>query len=296
MQTLAKASGRRYVKALRQIQQELEKLPTVVIPFKWEDVKAEDVGKCVNLLWDTSAASTWNVAVCALHSYEEELKDRGRRTLALLPATFKFKRVPKRLPKPVSEAEVTRLLDTVIDPQDLLLFEVLAGTGLRASEVAALTFGNIDIQGIVQVIGKGDKERQTFMTSTGMEALYAWILKGHIVSPVSGSDSYRNSICAQFMSHNMNMGIFKARDQDVKEMSRPEAWVYYRVKKYTKEASPHMFRHFWVTDLLANGADMMAVMDAAGHESIATTRGYKKVLTRETIALRSMHSREQGRI
>lgn len=243
----------------------------------------------VHDLYGDKAPSTWNVVIAALKAYSEELIDAGVRTKPLLPENVKFRKVPKRLPKPVPEEEVSRILEEVDDEQDLLLLEVLVASGMRASEAGSIKFGDISPEGIVTVIGKGDKERRTFLTQSAFTKLKAWAFAKHIESTSTSEIAYW-----QFVENNPERGVFLGADgREVIHHANPADWVYSRVKKYT-EASPHRFRHFWVTDLLNNGANLMAVMDAAGHESVATTRTYKKVLNREMAALRSKHSREQG--
>ncbi len=249
-------------------------------------------------LWGNKAPSTWNIAVAAMTDWSKQLIRDGKRTIPLLPDHVGFKKIPSRLPKPVPEEEISQLLRDVTDLQDILLFEILSGSGLRASEVANLRFSNINTQGIIQVIGKGDKERQTFMTDAAMDALKAWTVFGPHMGYEPGTLNLmeREQMYWTFALGNPHTGIFlNSKDKPVIDMDSPYHWVYYRVTKYTKR-SPHTFRHFWVTDLLNNGADLMAVMDAAGHESIKTTRIYKKVLNRETTSLRNKHSRQQGRL
>ena len=226
-----------------------------------------------------------------MKDFEEQLKISGIRTKTLVPEHLKFRKVPKRLAKPVPEAEVTRLLSVVTTPQDKLLFEVLLGSGLRAGEVGNIKLSDLDSYGVLTVIGKGDKERNTFIPNAGVVAWVQWIRIEHMKKPYASIAEY-----TQYIQDNPDKGLFVSTDGEyVRNLSRPADWVYKRVKTYTKY-SPHQFRHFWVTDLLNNGADIMAVMNAAGHESISTTRGYLKVLKRTTTALRSKHSREQGRI
>lgn len=218
------------------------------------------------------------------------------RTTPVAHPTLRFRKVPKRLPRPVPEPEVADILSKVTDTQDRLLFEVLAGSGLRRSEAALLKFSDVDADGILQVVGKGNKQRQTFLTQPAFKELKNWAFEGHMKRPQDGlSPARQEQLYWEFVHANPDKGVFLGTREEVKDLTHPGEWVYSRVKKYT-DAHPHQFRHFWVTDLLNNGADMMAVMDAAGHESISTTRGYKKVLSRETTALRSRHSRQQGRI
>lgn len=263
--------------------------------FDWKTVSAKQIGKMLQDQWGDSAASTWNLCIAAIVMHEKHLKLSGKRTVPLLPIGFGYKKVPKRLPKPVPEQVIKQILEDVTDPQDKLLLETLAASGLRATEVATLTFKQIDTLGIVTVIGKGDKERQTFLTQEAQLALHAWTHIGHMLKQKQASKDVMLLNYLTYTKDNPDKGIFIAPTKPVRELTVPSNWVYYQVKKYT-EYSPHQFRHFWVTDLLNNGADLMAVMDAAGHESISTTRGYKKILTRQMTALRSMHSREQGRL
>lgn len=83
--------------------------------------------------------------------------------------------MPQRLPKDLSEAQVGDLLvaPTIEDPvelRDKTLLEVLYATGLRVSELVGLTLSDVNLrQGVVRVIGKGDKER---LVPLGEEAVY----------------------------------------------------------------------------------------------------------------------------
>lgn len=245
--------------------------------------------------WGNSAASTFNVAVAAARSFERFLSDAGQ-TVEVLPKSIRYRKVPKRLPKPVPEAEVTRVLDSITDPQDLALLEILVGSGIRRAEAGTLRLGNIHLGGALQIIGKGDKERRTFLTQPAMDAVRYWTLKQHTDGDPDKMDpTAMEALFWSTIQKHPDVGLFVGRDKPVLEHTDPGRWVHYRVSQYT-DCHPHQFRHFWVTDLLNNEADLMAVMDAAGHESITTTRGYKQVLARTTASLRAKHSREQGRI
>ncbi|WP_158686446.1 tyrosine-type recombinase/integrase, partial [Cronobacter sakazakii] len=86
-------------------------------------------------------------------------------------------KLPQRLPKDLSEAQVERLLQapTVEEPielRDKAMLEVLYATGLRVSELVGLTMSDVSLrQGVVRVIGKGNKER---LVPLGEEAVY-WL-------------------------------------------------------------------------------------------------------------------------
>ena len=270
-------------------------LQPVTPHIDWSKVKSSEVEKVVKKLWGNAAPSTWNVALAAITKLSDDLIEQRKRKKPLIEK-LAYRKVPNRLPRPVAEKEVSEIFRKVTDPQDKLLFEILVGSGLRATEAATLCFGQIDTSGILKLVGKGNKERQTFVTHAGMRALKEWTVYGpHMGYTTKLSDKELDEAYWTFAFGNPDRGIFLGSRFPVIDMARPSNWVLYRVKRYT-DSMPHEFRHFWVTDLLNNGADMLAVMDAAGHENIKTTKGYKKVLSRETNALRAKHSREQGLI
>ena len=238
------------------------------------------------------APTTHNITLSAIMALEKACLKEGLVSHELL-TNYDKRRVPKRLPKPVPEEEVPEILANIKDAQDKLIFELLLGSGLRNAEACSLTFGDISYDGIVTVVGKGNKERQTFLTTQTLEALQDWVWVGHLKSEEEGT---RQDKVKALVNMPQDKGIFlTVNDTEVKDLGSPTRWLLDRVRTYTKY-TPHQFRHFWFTDLLNNGADIGAVMDAGGHESLRTTKGYKKILKRQTTGLRSMHSREKGRL
>ncbi|MGU3415121.1 site-specific tyrosine recombinase XerD [Enterobacteriaceae bacterium C23F] len=194
-------------------------------------------------------------------------------------------KLPQRLPKDLSEAQVDRLLQAPLVEQplelrDKAMLEVLYATGLRVTELVGLTMSDISLrQGVVRVIGKGNKER---LVPLGEEAVYwlenyleygrPWLLNGV-------------SIDVLFPS------------QRAQQMTRQTFW--HRIKHYavlagidSEKLSPHVLRHAFATHLLNHGADLRVVQMLLGHSDLSTTQIYTHVATER---LRQLHQQHHPR-
>ncbi len=184
-------------------------------------------------------------------------------------------RVPAGIPKPLSEAQVTSLVDAVVvhDPvhrRDLALIELLYATGARISEVVGLSIGEIDLDArLVRLYGKGRKERIVPFGSAAADALDEWFSPSGRARMVPDPWRSRDDAEAVFLN------VRGAR------LSRQAAWAV--IKKYgeragiASELSPHVLRHSCATHLLDHGADLRVVQEMLGHASISTTQIYTKV-------------------
>ncbi|MDK9354717.1 site-specific tyrosine recombinase XerD [Lelliottia sp. V106_10] len=213
------------------------------------------------------------------HMYREKLRADDPSALLASP------KLPQRLPKDLSEAQVDRLLespavDLPLELRDKAMLEVLYATGLRVSELVGLTMSDISLrQGVVRVIGKGNKER---LVPLGEEAVYwvenylehgrPWLLNGV-------------SIDVLFPS------------QRAQQMTRQTFW--HRIKHYATLAgidsgklSPHVLRHAFATHLLNHGADLRVVQMLLGHSDLSTTQIYTHVATER---LRQLHQQHHPR-
>ena len=184
-------------------------------------------------------------------------------------------RVPSGIPKPLTEAQVTRLLAEAAGspPQhrrDLALLELLYATGARISEAVGLSMGDIDFdERLVRLFGKGAKERIVPFGGAAATALDAWFSpdgRGLLVPR-----QWRRRDDAEAVFLNLRGG----------RLSRQAAWMI--VKKYGQlagigtELSPHVLRHSCATHLLDHGADLRVVQEMLGHASISTTQVYTRV-------------------
>jgi integrase/recombinase XerD len=224
----------------------------------------------------SSAAATSSIArqlaaVRMLHRYLSIEGERRDDPAAELEGV----RVPSGIPKPLTEAQVTSLLDAVVvtEPihrRDLALIELLYATGARISEAVGLSIGEIDLDArLVRLYGKGAKERIVPFGSSAAAALDDWFSPSGRARVVP--DQWRSRDDAEAVFLNTRGG----------RLSRQAAWQV--IKKYgaragiADELSPHVLRHSCATHLLDHGADLRVVQEMLGHASISTTQIYTKV-------------------
>lgn len=188
-------------------------------------------------------------------------------------------RLLRKLPDTLSYQEVTAILESVDlsrpeGTRDRAMLETLYSCGLRVSELVGLQISNIHTkQGYLRVIGKGDKER---LVPIGNQAL-------------KFIDQYKNQI-------RVHLNIEKAHTDNLflnyraKPISRISVFKIVKAAALKagirKSISPHTFRHSFATHLVENGADLRAVQEMLGHESITTTEIYThldRVYIRENI-------------
>jgi integrase/recombinase XerD len=192
-----------------------------------------------------------------------------------------LKGTPKQwsqLPKLLSEAEVTRLLnlpvmDTREDSRDAAMVELLYATGLRVSELINVEVAHLNLEvGFLQATGKRDKQR---IVPIGDKAR-------QLVA------EYLQSARPAFVKRRTSSALFLTRLG--RAMSRQYFWKILRDRTaragITKPISPHMLRHSFATHLLDHGADLRSVQMMLGHASIATTQIYTHV---EQARLKKVH-------
>ena len=188
----------------------------------------------------------------------------------------------KSLPKTLSEEEVERLIqapdvDDDIGLRDRAMLELIYACGLRVSELISLDILNINLrQGVIRVLGKGEKER---LVPMGEEALH-WI------------ERYINKSRPNFIkADNKITEVFLSKRG--KAMTRQTFW--YRLKEYAqlasinKELSPHTLRHAFATHLINHGADLRTVQLLLGHSSLSTTQIYTEVARHRMKELHNEH-------
>ena len=204
-------------------------------------------------------------------------------------------RVPAGLPKPLSEAQVTSLLDSVTgtDPvarRDRAILELLYATGARISEVCGLDLGDVDLTSrTARLYGKGSKERLVPYGRAAAAALTDWLGPSGRPHLVPDRWSRRGDSEAVFL--NTRGG----------RLARQVAWAM--VKRAGERAgvpadhlSPHVLRHSCATHLLDHGADLRVVQELLGHASVSTTQVYTKVSQERLVEVyRSAHPRALGR-
>ncbi|EOX4855883.1 TPA: site-specific tyrosine recombinase XerD [Haemophilus influenzae] len=196
-------------------------------------------------------------------------------------AVLSSPKLPSRLPKYLTEQQVSDLLNTPdvkvpLELRDKAMLELLYATGLRVTELVSLTIENMSVQqGVVRVIGKGNKER---IVPMGEEAAY-WVHQFML---------YGRPVLLNGQSSDV---VFPS--QRAQQMTRQTFW--HRVKHYAILAdidadalSPHVLRHAFATHLVNHGADLRVVQMLLGHTDLSTTQIYTHVAKER---LKRLHER-----
>lgn len=182
-------------------------------------------------------------------------------------------KLDKPLPRALKASEAGALceLPPGDDPEglrDRAVLEVLYGSGLRVSELCGLDVDDLDlVAGLVRVLGKGRKQRRVPLSEPACEALRAY-LGGARASLLARRDQPAEPHAVFVNARAGRLGPRSVRSLLEK---------YLRASG--RSASPHDLRHSFATHLLDNGADLRAVQELLGHESLATTQIYTHVST-----------------
>ncbi|NDV63277.1 site-specific tyrosine recombinase XerD [Puniceicoccales bacterium CK1056] len=243
----------------------------------WESVKGEDISAWLQSLDDEdySAASLARKLSALKHCARFLVAEKVIRDdfTELLSAP----KLARHLPDTLSPEEVDALLEapsrhSAQGLRDRAFLELMYSSGLRVSELCALTLQNLDLEeGFLRVeAGKRGKDRLTPVGGRAIEAIKAYLhtARPQLVRPKTGS--------VVFLS---NRGT---------ALSRKTVWHW--IKKYAqvagieKSVKPHGLRHSFATHLLSNGADLRAIQEMLGHADIGTTEIYTKVDRKQLIS------------
>ena len=176
-------------------------------------------------------------------------------------------KIQRKLPDTLSVNDVNKIIDAidVSKPEGMrnkAILEVMYGCGLRVSELTELKLSNLYLEiEFIKVVGKGSKERLVPIGGSAAKALKLWI--------------------EQVRVHN----AIKRGEEDLVFLNRrgtrlSRVYIFMVIKQLAEFAglnkiiSPHTFRHSFATHLVEGGADLRAVQEMLGHESITTTEIY----------------------
>ena len=178
-------------------------------------------------------------------------------------------KLPRSLPRPLSVADVQRLLASPADAtpaglRDRAVLETLYGSGLRVSELVGLDVDDLEMEeGSVRVMGKGSKERDVPLGGYARSALAAYLTRARPALATARSRS------ALFLNQR---GGRLTRQGCAKILA-----AQVRRAGIGKRVTPHTLRHSFATHLLEGGADVRVVQELLGHASVATTQIYTLV-------------------
>jgi len=170
------------------------------------------------------------------------------------------------LPEVLVPSEVEQLLKTpntnqVLGLRDRAILEVMYATGLRVSEIINLKLADLHLElGIIQTIGKGQKERLVPIGDVAIKWVEAYLKKSR---PKLVKQKRNPYLFVNFHGNQLTrQGIWKNLKAHVKKAG------------IDKNVTPHTLRHSFATHILENGADLRIVQELLGHADISTTQLY----------------------
>ena len=230
----------------------------------------------------TSGAKPASVArhlSCLKGYFRTQVRDQG---LAVDPtALIQAPKLGRPLPKSLTEADVEALLGapdthTALGLRDRAMLELLYASGLRVSELVGLETSQVKLSlGLVQVMGKGSKERLVPMGQAAQD----WL------------ERYLKTARVELLGNSVKGVLFPS--QRGTQMTRQTFW--HRIKLHAQTAgiekplSPHVVRHAFATHLLNHGADLRVIQMLLGHSDLSTTQIYTHVANHRLQALHQQH-------
>ncbi len=209
---------------------------------------------------------------------------------SLLPrspaAGLRSVKTERRLPKYLRSDEIESLLGapdagTPLGLRDRALLETLYASGMRAGELVTLCLGDVDYDnGVIRVIGKGDKERMTLIGRQAAFALQRYVRKGRSVLVLNAETDDGALFVNRYGGRLSDRGVRKLFDR------------YCAAASTHLKITPHVLRHTFATHMLSNGADLRLIQELLGHASVATTQLYTHVSTER---LQEVHARAHPR-
>ncbi|HAA00988.1 MAG TPA: site-specific tyrosine recombinase XerD [Flavobacteriales bacterium] len=232
-----------------------------------EDLRLEDLRRFITTLREIGLSATSQARILSgirsFYNYlllENEVKTDPTELLEM-------PRVGRKLPDTLSIAEISSIIDAIDrsltdGERNKAILEVLYSCGLRVSELTDLRISNIYTRdGFIRIVGKGNKERLVPIGKPALDQIerYKQQLRDHQEIKKGNED-------------------FLFLNQRGSKISR--VYIFTLIKSLCLKAgirktiSPHTFRHSFATHLVENGADLRAVQEMLGHESITTTEIY----------------------
>lgn len=234
----------------------------------------------------TLSRKTQGYHVIALRSFLRWLLKNDYEVMS--PDKIDLPKIQDRQIKFLSGEQVDRLLNaptmsTIQGKRDKAILELFYSTGLRVSELVKLNRDKVDLNNKeFGVVGKGGKARVVFLSTRAAMWLEKYLK--------SRDDNYK----PLFIRHKGKMGPNETDDS----MRLSVRSVQRMIKKYVKkinlpvDATPHVLRHSFATDLLMAGADLRSVQEMLGHKNVSTTQIYTHVTNKQ---LRDIHKAFHGK-
>ena len=228
-----------------------------------EQVSPREIADYIDHLRERGLApKTINCHVNRIKQFYDYLREQEQLSTAR-PVNRKHNlRLPKPLPRHLSDAQAKAFLEVPKHPRDQAMFLLMLRCGLRVEEVAKLRMDAIDFKRRRVLIqnGKWGKARVVCISNDALKALVAYL-------KVRPSSRARKVFLVE-------KGTYTGRPISVRGIKKR---IEYYAKKYGLTVSCHQLRHTMATQLLNAGAELVAIQDLLGHSSITTTQRYSRV-------------------
>lgn len=206
--------------------------------------------------------------VAALKSLFKYLVRRG--VMVKNPAEFiQTPKKEKYIPTFLTVDEVLAILEKSFENEEMglrnrAMLELLYSSGIRRAELIGLNTGDVDFgQALIRVRGKGKKERIVPVGHQALQTMKDYLERGRIAAVEAGSEQ-------PFFTNR------QGRRLNPRTVSRIVDHMA-MLGGVNRKISPHVFRHTFATHLLDGGADLRAIQEMLGHESLSTTQKYTSV-------------------
>jgi len=206
------------------------------------------------------------------------------------PATLlESPQLSRKIPEVLSVEEIDKIIDTIdlSHPQgyrNKAIIETLYSCGLRVSELINLKISHIFFeQNFVKITGKGDKQRLVPISKTALENIVFYINNHR--SLVEITPGFEDFVFLNRRGKQLTRNMIFIMIKELVETA-----------EISKNVSPHTFRHSFATHLVEGGADLRAVQEMLGHESIITTEIYTHIdqsYLRDTILTFHPHGKKE---
>lgn len=257
---------------------------TVVREFRlWLNRQPASHSGSKRIAGKTLSKKTQNYYLIALRAF---LKYLARQEIKSLPADrIELAKIPERSIDLITPAELRRLLDAspgddVRSLRNKAIIELLFSTGLRVSELCALT-RDIDFSADeISVRGKGGKVRVVFISDDARKSVFNYLKARKDID-----DALFVKVDEEGRGRKSEFGLTRRSIERVVKYVAIKAGI-------SKKVTPHVIRHCFATGLLSHGADIRSVQMMLGHANIGTTQIYTHVTDKQ---LREVHKKFHGK-
>jgi integrase/recombinase XerC len=212
-------------------------------------------------------------------------------------------RQDKRLPEFMMLDAVVGLVEapdtsTALGKRDRAILELLYASGVRVGELVGLDLGAVDLaEGLLRVLGKGRKERIVPFGQKARDTLQDYLRARHEL--VEARDRFKKPKSGKLEPAASGVEAVFLNARGGRLTTRSVGNIvdrYIGIMAHRMKAHPHTLRHTFATHMLNAGADLRAIQELLGHESLSTTQKYTHVSTEQLVRVyRECHPRA-GRV